>query len=156
MTRAELIDRIADAIAQMEGFYVTKSQADSRGLKYPTLAQINANPGNLRQWRDSRGLPYPTRKGYVDFVAWASERFPGLSHEELSQRAMEEGWRVLRVLVGQYLDGRYTQGNPPTCEEMFRAYAPSSDGNHPANYARFVAGRLGVRPDQPLLDLVTS
>jgi len=156
MTRAELIDRLARAIAEMEGFFVSEPQARARKIRYPTLAQINANPGNLRQWRDSRGLPYPTSNGYVDFVAWASERFPGVSREELSRRALEEGWRVLRVLIGQYLDGRYTQGRPPTCEEMFRAYAPSSDGNHPANYARFVAGRLGVRPDQPLLDLVTS
>ena len=156
MTRAELIDRVARAIAEMEGFFVSEMQARDRKIRHPTLSQINANPGNIRQWRDSRGLPYPTSRGYVDFVAWASERFPGLSPEDLSQRALEEGWRVLRVLVGQYLDGRYTQGRPPTCEEMFRTYAPSSDGNHHANYARFVAGRLGVRPDQPLLDLVTS
>jgi hypothetical protein len=38
---------------------------------------------------------------------------------------------------------------------MFRVYAPSADGNHPASYARFVAGRIGARPDQRLIDLVT-
>jgi len=118
--------------------------------------QRNANPGNIRQWRDARGRPYPTHRGYVDFVAWASERFPGLSREEMSRRALEEGWRILRVLVGQYLDGKYTQGKPPTAEEMFRVYAPSADGNDPAGYARFVAGRLGARPDQRLIDLVTA
>ncbi len=147
MTRAELIEKIARAIAEMEGFYATAAK--------PTLAQRNANPGNIRQWRDARGRPYPTHRGYVDFVAWALERFPGLSREEMSRRAIEEGWRVLHVLVGQYLDGRYTQGKPPTIEEMFRVYAPSADGNHPANYARFVASKIGVRPDQRLLDLVT-
>lgn len=148
MTRAELIEKIAQAIAEMEGFYATAAT--------PTLAQRNANPGNIRQWRDARGRPYPTYRGYVDFVAWTSERLPGLSREELSRPALEEGWRVLRVLVGQYLDGRYTQGKPPSAEEMFRVYAPSADGNHPANYARFVARKLGVRPDQRLLDLVTA
>jgi hypothetical protein len=148
MTRAELIEKIARAIAEMEGFYVTAAK--------PTLAQRNANPGNIRQWRDARGWPYPTYRGYVDFVAWASERFPGASREEMSRRAIEEGWRILRVLVGQYLDGKYTQGKPPTAEEMFRVYAPSTDGNHPANYARFVAGKIGARPDQRLLDLVTA
>ncbi|PJF45905.1 MAG: hypothetical protein CUN48_16510 [Candidatus Thermofonsia Clade 3 bacterium] len=147
MTRAELIDKIARAIAEMEGFYATATK--------PTLSQRNANPGNIRQWRDARGKPYPTYRGYVDFVAWASERFSGLSREEMSRRALEEGWRILRVLVGQYLDGRYTQGKPPTTEEMFRVYAPSADGNHPASYARFVAGRIGARPDQRLIDLVT-
>jgi len=148
MTRPELIEKIAWAIAEMEGFYVTATT--------PTLAQRNANPGNIRQWRDGRGRAYPTSGGYVDFVAWASTRFPGASREEMSRRAIDEGWRILRVLVGQYLDGRYTQGKPPSAEEMFRVYAPSADGNHPANYARFVAGKIGARPDQRLLDLVTA
>jgi hypothetical protein len=148
MTREQLIEKIVRAIAEMEGFYATAAQA--------TLAQRNANPGNIRQWRDARGRPYPTHRGYVDFVAWALERFPGASPEELSQRAIDEGWRILRVLVGQYLDGKYTQGKPPTAEEMFRVYAPSADGNHPANYARFVASRIGARLDERLIDLVTS
>jgi hypothetical protein len=146
MTRAELIEKIARAIAEMEGFYAAAK---------PTLAQRNANPGNIWQWRDKRG-PYPTNRGYVDFVAWASARFPGLSREELSRRAVDEGWRVLHVLVGQYLDGRYTQGKLPTAEAMFRVYAPSADGNHPARYARFVASKIGARPDQRLIDLVTA
>jgi len=148
MTKQELIEQIAQAIAEMEGFYRTAAQ--------PTLARRNANPGNIRQWRDSRGRPYPTSKDYVDFVAWASERFPGASREEMSRRALDEGWRILRVLIGQYLDGKYTQGKQPSAEEMFRVYAPSADGNHPANYARFVARKIGVRPDQRLLDLVTA
>ncbi|MBA3973348.1 MAG: hypothetical protein C0504_03910 [Candidatus Solibacter sp.] len=148
MTRQELIEKIARAIAEMEGFYLTAA--------HPTLAQRNANPGNIRQWRDGRGRAYPSHRGYVDFVAWASARFPGASREEMSRRAIEEGWRILRVLVGQYLDGRYTQGKPPTAEEMFRVYAPSADGNHPANYARFVAGKIGAPPDERLLDLVTA
>jgi hypothetical protein len=148
MTRQELIEKIARAIAVMEGYYATTAK--------PTLAQRNANPGNIRQWRDARGRPYPTHRGYVDFVAWASERFPGASREEMSRQAIEEGWRILRVLVGQYLDGKYTQGKPPTLEEMFRVYAPSADGNHPANYARFVARKIGAPPDQRLIDLVTA
>ena len=148
MTRRELIERIARAIAEMEGFYATTAK--------PTLAQRNANPGNIRAWRDARGRPYPTHRGYVDFVAWASEHFPGASREEMSQRAINEGWRILRVLVGQYLDGKYTQGRPPTVEEMFRVYAPAADGNDPEGYARYVAAKLGVRPDQGLLDLVTT
>lgn len=148
MTRAELIEKIAQAIAEMEGFYVTAAK--------PTLAQRNANPGNIRQWRDARGRPYPTHRGYVDFVAWASERFPGASREEMSQRALEEGWRVLRVLVSQYIEGRYTDGKPPTIAEMFQRYAPVDDSNDPDGYAAFVARRLGVSPSTRLMDLVTA
>ena len=156
MTRQELLDKLAPAIAENEGFFVTEAQAKARKIRFPTRAQINANPGNLRAWRDAKGRPYPTSGGYVDFVAWASERFPGASREEMSRRALEEGWRILHVLAGQYIDGRYTGGKPPTVEEMFRTYAPASDGNDPVGYARFVAGKLGAQPDQRLVDLVTA
>jgi hypothetical protein len=156
MTRQELLDKLSRAIAENEGFLVTEAQAKAQKVRFPTRAQINANPGNLRAWRDAKGQPYPTSAGYVDFVGWASHQFPGLSRDGMSRRALEEGWRILRVLAGQYVDGRYTGGKPPTVEEMFRTYAPASDGNDPASYARFVAGRLGMRPDQRLLDLVTA
>lgn len=156
MKKAELIEKLARAIAEKEGFFVTEAQAKARGMRSPTRAQRNANPGNLRSWRDSKRRAYPTDGGYVDFVAWASERFLGASREELSRRALDEGWRVLRVLIGQYLEGRYTNGRPPTIEEMFRVYAPASDGNDPAGYARFVAAKLGARPDQRLIDLVST
>jgi hypothetical protein len=156
MTRQELLDKLARAIAENEGFFVTEAQAKARKIRFPTRAQVNANPGNLRAWRDAKGRPYPTSGGYVDFVAWASERFPGAAREEMSRRALEEGWRILRVLAGQYVDGRYTGGKPPTVEEMFRTYAPISDGNDPVEYARFVAAKLGTRPDQRLVDLVTA
>lgn len=156
MTREELIQKLARAIAEKEGFFVTEAQAKARKIPYPTRAQRNANPGNIRAWRDAKRRLYPMSGGYVDFVTWASERFPGASREETSRRALEEGWRILRVLAGQYLDGRYTGGQAPTIEEMFRVYALAADGNDPAGYARFVAGRLGVSPNQPLIDLVTA
>lgn len=156
MTRQELLDKLVRAIAENEGFFVTEAQAKARKIRFPTRAQINANPGNLRAWRDAKGHPYPTGGGYVDFVGWASYQFPGMSREEMSHRALEEGWRILRVLAGQYIDGRYTGGKPPTVEEMFHTYAPLSDGNDSAGYARFVAGKLGVRPDRRLIDLVTA
>jgi glutathione S-transferase len=156
MTRQELLDKLARAIAENEGFFVTEAQARARNIRFPTRAQINANPGNLRAWRDAKGRPYPTSGGYVDFVAWASERSPGAAREEMSRRAMEEGWRILRVLAGQYIDGRYTGGKAPTIEEMFCTYAPASDGNDPVGYARSVAGKLGAQPDQRLVDLVTA
>lgn len=156
MTKAELIEQVARAIAEKEGYFVTEAQAKARGLRFPTRAQRNANPGNIRAWRDAKRRPYPTDGGYVDFVAWASNRFPGVSGEELSRRAIEEGWRILRVLIRQYLAGRYTGGQPPTIEGMFRVYAPAADGNDPAGYARFVAAKLGARPDQRLIDMVSA
>jgi hypothetical protein len=156
MTREELIQKLALAIAEKEGFYVTEAQAKARRARYPTRSQRNSNPGNIRAWKDAKGRPYPTDGGYVDFVAWAAAKWAGASHEEISRRALEEGWRILRVLAGQYLDGRYTRGKPPTIDEMFRIYAPAADGNDPAGYARFVAARLGTQPDRRLIDLVSA
>lgn len=146
MSRSELIDKIARAIAEMEGFYVRERI---------TLAQRNANPGNIRQWRDAQGRPYPTHRGYVDFVQWAADQMPGSTMEQISERALAEGWRILRVLVGQYIDGRY-HGKPPTFLEMFSRYAPAADGNDPDHYARYVAEKLGARPEQRPIDLVDS
>jgi hypothetical protein len=156
MTRKELTERIAQAIAEKEGFYLSEAQARKRRIRYLSRAQRNANPGNVRTWRDARGKRYPTDGGYVDFVAWASARYPGLAGEALTQKAVEEGWRVLCVLVGQYIDGRYTDGKPPSLIKMFRVYAPGADGNDPEIYARFVAGELGVDTHRPLVGLITA
>ncbi len=153
MTLDQLVDRLARAIAEREGYFVTEAQAKARGLKYPTRAQRNANPGNVREWRDSQNRPYPRSGGYVDFVAWASDRFPGVSAERLSQRALAEGWRVLRKLVSHYVEGKYTGGKVPTLSEMFAVYAPASDRNDPEAYARFVAKELGVSAAVLLLTL---
>jgi len=154
MTREELIDRIARAVAEREGFFVTEAQAKARGIQWPTRAQRNANPGNIRAWRDAQHRPYPTAGGYVNFLAWALERFPGTTEEEVRRQALGEGWRVLHVLMGQYIDGKYTGGESLTFEKIFRAYAPAEDHNDPSGYARFVANRLGVRADQPLSELL--
>lgn len=125
----------------MEGFY-----SDN-----PTLAQHNSNPGNIRTWRDAKG-PYPTYNGYVDFIAWASDRFPGIQRDEIGAKGLAEGWRVLKVLIGQYVDGKY--GKDPTLYSMFAVYAPVADANHPRRYAEFVAGRLGIAPDAKLSDVI--
>jgi len=156
MTRKELIQSVAQAIAEKEGFYLTEAQARKRWIRYPSRAQRNANPGNVRAWRDARGKRYRTDGGYVDFVAWASARYPALAGETLSQKAVEEGWRVLRVLVGQYIDGRYTEGKPPSIVEMFQVYAPGTDGNDPEGYARFVADKLEVLPGSRPIDLIST
>lgn len=148
MTREELINKMALAIAEMEGYFVKAEKQ--------TLAQRNANPGNIRRWKDADGRPYPTNKGYVDFVSWAVMRYPQETPQKIAELAVREGWRILRVLIGQYLDGKYTQGKSPSFQEMFRIYAPSSDSNDPENYARFVAGKLGAQPDQRLIDLLNT
>ena len=137
-----LVERLAEAIAHQEGFYLSEAYAQERGLTFPTRAQRNANPGNIRVWKTGNGHEYPRSGGYVDFTAWAAER-PGAV-------AALEGWRVLRLLVWRYIEGRYTHMQSPTLVEMFRVYSPSADGNEPEAYASAVGARLGIPTDVPL------
>lgn len=139
----DFIDRLAVAISHYEGYWITPQQASERKIKYPTIAQRNRNPGNIRTWtRD--GKVYPTTDGFVDFLAWARSRFPNESDSVIMELAAAEGWRVLRTL----LEKRFS--SPITLEAFCVSYAPFSDGNNPSLYARFLARRLGVRHDQPL------
>lgn len=153
MTRAELIAAIADAISHQEGFWVTEAEAKSRKISFPTPAQRNANPGNIRKWYDRSGNLYPTHNGYIDFVQWSSDHFPGATHEDIAREALDEGWRILRLLVSQYIDGHYTSGKLPTLDEMFAVYAPSADGNRPKAYAQFVAQKVGIPTDKVLAQI---
>lgn len=154
MKQSLLINATAVSIAQYEGYFMTPADALRRGIKYPTLAQRNCNPGNIRYWRDSNGKPYPKTLGYVDFLAWAEEKFPGTAADELKKRAQQEGWRVLEKLVSQYIRGDYTNNQPPTLRQMFKVYAPKLDKNDPDAYATFVARRLDTTPDARLIDLI--
>ena len=142
MKREDLIHSIAYAIAQMEGFFLSEAEARRRGIRWPTIAQRNANPGNIRRWQG-----YPQTDGYVDFMKWAKYDL---------QKATFEGWRVLKVLIGQYIDGRYTKGKSPTLYEMFERYAPASDKNEPRRYAEFVAQRVGIDPNVPLKEVINA
>jgi len=135
LSKQELIDRMADAISEMEGFKSGKSR----------VAVEQANPGNIRAWRTAQGEMYPRRRGYVDFV-----RFCGGDYE----KGLAEGWRVLKVLIERYLEGRYTNKKSPTFREMFHAYAPKSDNNNPDGYAEFVARKFGVTADTRIVDLL--
>lgn len=158
MSDQKLIDAMAEAMATKEGFYVSEEQARARGIRWPTVAQRCCNPGNVRAWQDAGGRWYPTTgglgpdgrpRGYVDFVAWARARHGEKPEEELRRLALAEGWRVLKRQIEIYLSGRHTDGRRPSPREMFRKYAPKADGNDPEAYADFVAGRLGISPDEP-------
>lgn len=143
MSRDELISRLAEAIAAYEGWNRPGS-----------LARRLANPGCIRRWRTTTGRQYPTASDYVDFVAWARDRHPDASDADVRAAAEREGWRVLRVLIGRYIDGKLTQGRSPTLREMMAVYAPASDRNDPARYAAYVARRAGIPMTVPLAELL--
>ena len=94
-----------------------------------TRAYRNNNPGNLRTWgslpRDSAGYAiFPTPE-----AGWAAlERQVGLN-----------------IARGLTLE-EFFAGKPG----VYAGYAPSADANDPANYARTVAGWLGIGTGEPL------
>lgn len=143
MTRTELIRVIANSIAHREGYYITAQQAQKRGMKWPTRAQRNNNPGNLRRW--SRSDVYDSADPKNRYVIFPSDK---------------AGWAALHELCDQYMRGRYHGARKPSLREWFKVYAPAEDSNDPASYAAGVAKALtaaGVRNvtvDRPVAEFI--
>lgn len=95
-----------------------------------SLATRNNNPGNIRSWGS-----LPTRDGYVVFPT------------------PEAGWAALERQVGLNVARGLTMeeffaGKPG----VYGGYAPAADANDPGNYARTVAGWLGINVERPLAE----
>lgn len=129
-----MIQRIAKAIATMEGYFITPEQAKSRGISYPTISQRNNNPGNLRSWGST-----PISGGFAAFAS------------------AEEGWAALRrqivLNIGRGLNLYEFFGGKPG---VYAGYAPAADNNKPAQYAQFVARETGLDPTRPLSEQVKT
>jgi len=145
MTREGLIDTLARAMFRQ-----------GHGVK-PKEVKFS-NPGFVRFWdsrhpvrtRDGALMGHPTKPidgAFVDFDAWAMGD---------TGKALDEGWRVFRALIWQYIEGKYNLNRPPTLRQMIAKYAPSADGNDPKVYTENVAAWAGVDPDVVLKDLITE
>jgi hypothetical protein len=114
---------------------IAKAIATMEGFfKAGSLAARNNNPGNLRSWGAN-----PIVNGYAQF------------------KSAEEGWAALKAQVQKNINRGLTlteffAGKPG----VYAGYAPSADKNDPANYARFVAGRVGVDVSTPLQSIQQS
>lgn len=152
MTRAELIDVISKSIAHHEGYYVTAQEAQKRGMRWPTRAQRNRNPGNLRgTWNPKGQRDGPDPK--TSYMIFDTE---------------EAGWAALKKLCNQYLSGKYNKNHPnpklksdrPSLRQWFAVYAPAEDANNPESYAAGVAKALtaaGVKDvsvDRPVVEYI--
>lgn len=130
-----LIGALATAIAEYEGFFITKKQATVRKLAYPTLAQRNNNPGNLRPWP---GCTLPVVGGYIKF----SEQEAGWRQLE---KQIEKNVFTRRLTFAEFFGGK---------PGVYAGYAPGSDGNHPRKYAKFVADKLSAAPGDIIANLL--
>lgn len=95
-------------------------------------AARNMNPGNLRSWGRT-----PLAGGYASF-ARPSDGWAAL-HSQI-RKNIKRGLNTFEFFAGK--------------PGVYAGYAPSGDSNDPANYARFVAKRLGIDPSVPLRDLI--
>jgi len=129
----EFVDKFAEAIAEMEGFNVTQAGAVRTNTPWPTVAQKNNNPGNLRQWERR-----VNKTGYAYFAS-RKEGFMALYAQILLN--------VLRGLnTYEFFAGK---------RGVYSGYAPANDGNKPKLYAEFVASRLGIDPAMELTRVIT-
>lgn len=113
---------------------MAQQQAVRQNIPYPTPAQKNRNPGNLRRWE--RRL---NASGYANFAS-NKEGFMALYAQILLN--------VLRG-VNTY---EFFGGKPG----VYSGYAPASDRNKPKLYAEFVAKRLGIDPSVELIKVING
>lgn len=88
-----LRDLIVEAISVQEDFHLTEDEARRRGVRYPSKAQKNNNPGNLQTWGS-----YPIQNGTV--------RFPSVADGEralnrLIERNIARGLTFLELFAGK-------------------------------------------------------
>ena len=94
----------------------------------------NNNPGNLRWSKYQDG----SRNGFSFFNSYKT------------------GWKALLYQLRIAADGRSSVYTPDmTLTTFFETYAPSSDNNHPEEYARFVADQLGVTVDTQISNFIS-
>jgi hypothetical protein len=103
--------------------------------KAGSLAQRNNNPGNIRRWSPK----VPVVDGF--------SKFPTAG----------EGWAALRRQVDRNVGRGLTLyeffGGKPL---VYSGYAPDSDGNRSRHYAEFVAKRVQIPADVPLITLISE
>lgn len=117
MVRSDAVALITDRIAHFEGYFLTAKQAQQSRSKFPSTAQRNNNPGNIRSWGTR-----PVVSGYAQFPS------------------AEEGFKALRSQVDRNVKRglsfkEFFAGKP----NVYGGFAPAADSNHPVQYATFVA-----------------
>lgn len=148
-TREQLIDAIAEAMSQMEGFHVAHS-----------VAQQNNNPGNLRSW----GQMPITASSYAKFPT------PEAGWDALKQQIAYNVWgkgprdpfplRVSQPLTFKTFYAGQRDANGGVLTGGYPGYSPAADKNNPDAYAKFVYNKvhaaLQLGPDVTLDTAIRS
>jgi hypothetical protein len=126
------------AIQQFEG-WIEPGKSDKNGKVYPngSLSYRNCNPGNLKH-RD--GMLLAIGKDINGFAKFAS---------------YHDGFLALTNKIKNACTNQSTVYSPDdSILKFFQKYAPTSDGNYPETYAKFVATKLNVDTSFQIKNLV--
>lgn len=125
------LDAVCFAILKFEGF--TPGASTQEGSQ----SYRSNNPGNLRAGKGEIGK---SDAGFAVFASFA------------------DGWEALHYDItvkcsgnsrAKLPDGRRLSKSS-TLYDLFHVYAPSSDNNHPIEYANFVANFAHINPNDPI------
>lgn len=123
--KPEYLSLMCQAIEEFEGYY-----APGDNPKYPngTRAWANKNPGNLRRGAWSLAIGFDD-KNFAIF------------------KTKSDGLKTLENMITNAASGFSKVYFPnDNLIAFFQKYAPAADNNHPANYASYVARKIGVNP----------
>jgi hypothetical protein len=134
-----MIEKWALAIQRHEGFF-----AGSR-------SQRNNNPGNLRFTTYTASLGKNRGKDSGNFIIYDTYE---IGFKALKQFLIDAATDVLRPYRAKAKEVKKDSAGKLSLYEFYSAYAPTSDGNAPRNYAEAVAADLGVSPETRIKDLL--
>ena len=120
--KVPMLNTFCLAIQEMEGYYPPGTKGFPNGSK----SWRNKNPGNIRYIGQKRAVDQDAQK----FCIFKTYEDGFLTLKEMIQRAATGASKVYRPEM--------------TFTDFFKVYAPSSDGNYPEKYAKFVAEKCGV------------
>ena len=112
---------------------IAEAIAVNEGFYKPgAIAKRHRNPGNLRWWG---GLP--VERGFVVFPS-EDAGWEALQHQV--RKNIKRGLSLLEFFGGK--------------TGIYPGYAPDEDGNNSTRYAQFVAKRVGIKADLPIVDQI--
>lgn len=129
------LDRVAEAIMAFEGWRPGTDQEASRSYR-------NSNPGNLRSGvgeirKDDGFAVFGSWEDGVHALVWDLQ----VKCSGLSKACLPSGSRLKKT---------------HNLYDLFMVYAPTDDGNHPRQYAEFVAERARINPNDPIAKILVE
>ena len=127
-------------------------KADAQNQQDNDLAMSIANEASYtKRMQEEDGTDYSATTDNTTNIGDGGHR-NGSNKGFNTYSSPEAGWNALHHQLDLYKTGR-TKNNVNGNSSLYHAmsvYAPSSDNNHPKQYAEFIAKNLGISPNTPI------